>query len=208
VSYCVNAIAVDLDEVRAALGSKKKALLAKLQKELAGGLEQIDDMLQDHIENDTDEDGNPPEPLTTADILRQLVMGEPYRKEFGFAYAYCFEALCEHFGESLNNGEWSAMRSEWFETVRRELKKAGVNEEGFSMNKLFFRGPPVKLPEIEDFPNVGYLTKSEVAQARAALAKADLSKVKNKEAVAAIEQIRSWLDECAKSDRDLVCTYA
>jgi hypothetical protein len=208
VSYCVSAIAVDLDEVRAVIGSRKKAMLAQLQKELAGDLDQVDGMLEDYAEDNEDEDGNPPEPLTTADVLRHLVMGEPYREEFGFAYGYCFEAICLHFGEFLNNSQWSAMRSEWFETVGKELKKAGVDEKAFSMNKLFFRGPPVKLPEIDDFPAVGYLTKSEVAKARAALAKADLSKVKNKEAVESIEQIRSWLDECAKSDRDLVCTYA
>jgi hypothetical protein len=208
VSYCVNAIAVDLDEVRAALGSKKKVLVARVRKEGAGLLDQVDEMIADHVEEDEDEDGNPPEPLTAADILRQLIMGEPYRREFGFAYGYCFEALCEHFGEGLNNSEWSAMHSEWFDTVGKELKKAGVDERALSLNTLFFRGPPVKLPTIEDFPSIGYLTKPEVAKARAALAKADLSKVKNRGAVESIEQIRSWLDECAESNRDLVCTYA
>lgn len=43
---------------------------------------------------------------------------------------------------------------------------------------------------------------------RAALATNVPSKVKDKEAVASIEQVRSWLDTCATSNRDLVCTYA
>jgi len=76
------------------------------------------------------------------------------------------------------------------------------------VNTLVFRGSPVELPELEDSPCIGYLRKSEIPKARAALAKADLSKVKNKAAVESIEQIISWLDECAKSKRDLVCTYS
>jgi hypothetical protein len=32
--------------------------------------------------------------------------------------------------------------------------------------------------------------------------------VKDAEVRAAIEQLRDWLDECAESGRDLVCTYA
>jgi hypothetical protein len=208
MGYCVTAIAVDLDEVRAVLGSKKKALLARLRTDFAGTLDQIDEMIADHVENDTDEDGNPPESLTTAEVLRHLVMGEPYRDDFGFAYAYCFESLCLHYGEFLDNRHWSAMHSEWFDTVEKGLKQAGVGKEDFSLTMLFFRGPPVELPEISDFPAVGYLTKPEVAKARAVLAKADLTKVKRSDVVESIEQIRSWLDTCANSDRDLVCTYA
>jgi hypothetical protein len=208
MSYCVTAIAVDLDDVRAVLGSKNKALLGRLRKQFAGNLDQIDEMLADHVANDEDEDGNPPEPLTTADVLRHLVMGEPYREDFGFAYAYCFESLCLHFGDFLDNSHWSAMRSEWFDTVAEALEQAGVTEKQFSVNRLFFRGPPVELPDISDFPNIGYLTKAEIPKIRAALVQADLSKVKSKAAVEAIEQIASWLDACAKSKRDLVCTYA
>jgi hypothetical protein len=100
------------------------------------------------------------------------------------------------------------MRGEWFDTVQKAIKTAGVKEKAFSIHTLVSRGAPVELPEIEDFPGIGYLTKAEVVKARDALAAADLSKVKNKEVAAAIEQVRSWLDECAKSKRDLVCTYA
>lgn len=208
MSYCVTAIAVDLDEVRAVLGSKDEVLAARLREALAGGLDQIDRMLAHHLEDDEDEDGNPPEPLTTADVLRHLVMGEPYRDDFGFAYGYCFEALCLHFGDFLDNRHWSAMRGEWFDTVQKALARAGVAERQFSVNGLFFRGPPIDLPEIDDFPGIGYLTKAEIPTARAALAAADLSAATDPAAAEAIEQILSWLDACARSNRDLVCTYA
>jgi hypothetical protein len=206
VSYCVNPIAVDLDEVRRVIGSKNKELFTRLKEAVSGGLEQIDGMLADRF--DDDEDGDLGEPLTTADLLRQMILSEPYRDGIGFAYGYCFEALCEYFGERLNNGHWSAMRAEWFESVQVALGQAGLNKKQFSVDTLAFRGPPVALPEIDDFPNIGYLTRAEIASARPVLATADLSKVKVRGAVEAIEQIRKWLDVCAASNRDLVCTYA
>src|SRR6266540_5839799 len=56
--FCVNAFAVDLDKVRAAIGSKDKKLLGLLQKEAASDLEQIEEMIAGHLEDDEDEDGN------------------------------------------------------------------------------------------------------------------------------------------------------
>jgi hypothetical protein len=208
VGYILTPIAVDLDEVRGVIGSKKKSLLSKLRKAFAGTLDQIDEMLADRFEDEDEEGDENKEPITTADVLRHLVMGEPYREGFGFAYGYWFESLCLHFGDFLNNSQWSAMHAEWFETVQKALTEVRVSKKVFTVDWLAFRGPPIELPEIDDFPGIGYLTKTEVVTARAALAKADLSKLKNKRTVPSIEQIRSWLDECAKSNRDLVCTYA
>lgn len=208
MGYCVSAIAVDLDKVRVVIGSKNKKLLAAIEKEAAGDLDFIEEMIADHLENDEDEDGKPPEPFSVEEALRGLIMGGERLEEFGFAYAYCFEYLCLHFGDFLNNSQWSAMRSAWFETVGKGLVKAGVSQKMFSLNTMFFRGPPVELPEVADFPSIGYLTTPEIAKARVELVKADLTKVKDKSVVEAIEQIRSWLDECTNSNRDLVCTYA
>lgn len=208
MSYCVSAIAVDLDKVRAAIGSKNKKLLATLREGAESGLNQIEEMIADHLEEDEDEDGNPLEPFSVEEALQHLIMGGERREEFGFVYAYCLEYLCLHYGDFLDNGHWSAMRSEWFDTVQKGLKKAGVTEKMFSLNTLFFRGSPVELPEVADFPNFGYLTRPEIAKARAVLAQADFTTVKDRGVVEAIEQIRSWLDECARSKRDLVCTYA
>ena len=58
MGYCVAAFAVDLDKVRAAIGSKDKKLFAAIQKEAASDLEQIEEMIAGHLEDDEDEDGN------------------------------------------------------------------------------------------------------------------------------------------------------
>lgn len=208
MSYCVSAIAVDLDKVRAAIGSKNKKLLATLQREAASELDQIEEMIAEHLEDDEDEDGNPLAPFSVDEALKGLIMGGDWREEFGFAYGYCFEFLCLHFGDFLNNSHWSAMRSEWFDTVEKGLAKAGVTKKMFALKELFFRGPPLPLPGLEEFPCIGYLTRPEIAKVRDVLATADFTKVKDRGVVESIEQIREWLDECAKTNRDLVCTYA
>lgn len=201
MSYTLTPVAVDLDQVRAAIGSKDKALLAKLKKAFASDLEQIDELLEDVLDEDDD-------PAAAADTLRHLVFGEPLRDDLGFAYGYALGMLCGHFGRTLPNDEWSAMRGDWFETVQKVVAKAGVPKKAFEVSRLAFRGSPVPLPEIDDFPFIGYLTRGEITAARKALGEADFKAAKNPEAVAAITQIQSWLDACAAKKRDLVCFYA
>jgi hypothetical protein len=203
VGYTVCPVAADLDAVRNAIGSKDGWLLGELTAALAGELDDIDDMLVEYAE---DNDGGAP--VTAAEVLRHLIMGQPYRADIGFAYGYCFAALCAQLGESLSNDHWSAVRSSWFPAVQSALAQIGVGITQFAVDRLVYRGPPVKLPSIHDFPNIGFLTRAEVADARAALASADLSKVTDRAAAAAIEQMRGWFAACVKSHRDLVCTYA
>ena len=206
MSYHLSAVAVDLDRVRAAIGSKDEVLLAALCDENAYSLQRIDDLL----ENALDADDPDYRPLTAADVLGHLVLGGPYREgeRVGFAYGYCLELLCHHFGEALNNSEWCSMRSAWFDAVQAALEAAGVNRKLLSVHLLANRGAPIAIPTIDDFPGIGYLMKVEIAQTRAALAAADLSRIADKEAVASIRQISAWLDECVRSNRDLVCFYA
>jgi len=205
VGYTVSPIAVDLDAVRAAIGSKDGWLLGELTKALADDLDRIDDVLCEYAE---DANGKPLAPLTAAAVLRHLVMSEPHRNGVGFAYGYCFAALCGHFGDALDNARWSALRPTWFGAVQAALGQAGVSATQFAVGRLVYRGPPVKLPYIDNLPNIGYLTRAEVAEARAALAPADLSKVTDRDAAESIEQLREWFGECVRSNRDLVCTYA
>ena len=74
MSYCLSPTAVDLDTVRRAIGSKDKKLLVRLKKSIGNDLDQIDAMLEDYDDEDEEE-----EPLTTADVLRHMILGEPYR---------------------------------------------------------------------------------------------------------------------------------
>jgi hypothetical protein len=200
VSYHLTPIAIDLDALRAAIGSRDAALMGKIRGRFYADSKRIDRLLKEVLDPDE-------EPLTTGDILRHLIMKEPYREDAGFAYGYCLELLCYQLGDELNNSEWSAMHDDWFDTVASALRDSGVNTSALSIRALAFRGSPVSLPPIDDFPGIGYLTTAEIGTARAALAAADLSR-SGDEAAASIRQVAEWLSTCAGSNRDLICFYA
>lgn len=135
-------------------------------------------------------------------------------KQFGEEleqFGYALEFLCRHFGERLPNREWSAMPSgsRWVETVDRGLAAAGVPENVLRVGRhLMNRGAPIAIPEIEDFPGIGYLKLAEVKTAQEAFGKANLAASKNKEVLPSIQELQGWLQTCADSGRDLVCFYA
>ncbi len=201
MSYILTPIAVDLKQVAGVIGSRNKRLVAALLKEFGDDFEQIDAMAADYAD-----DGE--EATTVRDALTQMVMGEPYNEAVGFVYGYTLEYICRHFGELLPNGEWSAMRSEWAEKADRALKAAGVGEKVLRLSRLMSRGSPVPLPEIEDFPGIGYMDLPEIEAALAALPEDKLAAVKEKELRAALAEVLGWLQTCADSRRDLICFYA
>jgi hypothetical protein len=206
MGYILTATAVDLGKVADAVGSKNKQLVSALVKKFGDDFEQFDDMAADFADDEDDE-----EALTMRTVLTQMVMGEEYNEELGFMYGYPLEFLCQHFGEELSNEHWSAMPSgsEWGMTVDRGLKAAGVPESVLRVEKhLMYRGAPIAIPEIEDFPGIGYLKLKEVKAAQKALGQAKIAAVKDKEVLASIQEIQSWLQTCAASGRDLVCFYA
>lgn len=206
MGYILTATAVDLGKVAAAVGSRNKRLVSTLIKKFGDEFDQYDEAAADFADDEDGEDA-----LTMADVLRQMVMGEEYNEELGFMYGYALDFLCRHFGEELPNEHWSAMPSgsSWAKAVDQGLKAAGVPERVLRAEKhLLSRGSPIPIPEIDDFPGIGYLKLKEVQAAQEALAQARLAAIKDREVLGSIEQMRDWLRTCADSGCDLVCFYA
>lgn len=201
MGYHLTPIAIDLDALRLALGSRDAALAGKIRGRFYVDTKKIDRLLKETIDPDE-------EPLTTGDVLRHLIMDEPYREDAGFAYGYCLELVCRQVGNALPASAWSATQKDWFDTIAAALRECGVNSSALAIRDLAFRGPPVSLPPIDEFPAIGYLTSAEVGTARAALAAADFTRAQGEEVLAAICQVHGWLDACSESNRDLVCFYA
>lgn len=201
MSFDVLAVAVDLERVNAAIGSNDLQLVAQIAEEFADDLAQTEDLQEELLDEGQG-------PYLAAEALRDLIAGGPYRPDAGLSYYFCFEILCRHFGDTLDNDLWTDFKPKWLVAVQDGLVQAGVPEDSLTVARLMFCGPTVDVPYPEDYPNLGYFTKDEVATAYAALAKADLARVEDGEVRAAIEQLRSWLEECAESGRDLVCAYA
>jgi hypothetical protein len=206
MGYILTAIAVDLKQVSAAVGSKNRQLLAALVETFGGGFERFDEMAI----NACDEEAGQ-QPLTMRAALTQMVMGEEYDKSFGFMYGYAFEYICLYFGDYLPNSEWSAMPSgsTWAAAVDRELATAGVPATVLRVEyHLMNRGAPVAIPESDGFPGIGYLTLKEIEDAQKVLGEAKLAAINDKNIVASIQEIQGWLKACIESSRDLVCLYA
>ena len=206
MGYMLSATAVDLGKVSDAVSSKSKRLVTTLVKKFGDDFDQFDEMAADFAD-----DGDGAAALTMRAVLTQMVMGEEYNEDIGFMYGYALDFICRHFGEQLPNEHWWAMPSgtKWAEKVDRGLKAAGVRERLLRVGThLMNRGAPIAIPEIEDFPSIGYLKLKEVKTAQQALGQAKLAAVKDKEVSAAIQEIQSWLQACADSGRDLICFYA
>lgn len=201
MGYQLTPIAVDLDAVRRALGSGDAGLVGKVRGRFYTEIKRIDRLLKEVLDPDE-------EPLATGDLLRHLIIGEPRREDAGFGYGYCLELICRQIGRALPNGHWSAMQGDLFDTVAAALRDCGVNSSALAIRDLAFRGPPVPLPPIDDFPGIGYLTAAETGTARAALAAADLTRLNDQDVASSIRQVQEWLETCLESNHDLVCFYA
>jgi hypothetical protein len=203
MGYTLNPIAVDLDEVAGALGSKNKRLLSSLVKKYGREFEDLDDAVAEFFEDEEIDDD-----FTARDALRQMIMGEPYRKEpgLGFVYGYVLEYLCCHFGELLPNEYWRTT-SGWWPQQRADLalEALGVDEKVLRASRLYGGGSPVPLPEIDDYPSIGYLRVEEIRSALEAFDEAKLAAIEDPDTRGALGVLRGWLRTCAESGRDLIC---
>ena len=198
MGYIVTAFSVDLAELSAALGSKNQPLMLDIIETFEDGFEQYDEMAA----NSADEEADQP-PLTMRDALTQMVMGEKCAAEFAFLYGYAFEFLCRYFGESLPNGEWSAMPrgTLWAEKVDQALEDAGVPADMLRVGRhMMFRGTPIAIPQPEDFPSIGYLKRDEVKAAHQALGEANLAAIADRQVRASIDQVGGLVEDVHRLD--------
>lgn len=195
MSYGLMAYAVDVPRLRALLGSRDQEAFEALNEKLDAG--SIDEMIEGQL------DGEPGP--RASDILRQMVFGEPYDPRLGFAYAYVFQQLCNHYGEFLDNSAWLPIPMKFIDQVGRALERAGVPTEVFTVECLRSDKAPIPLPPIDDFPSIGWLAEDEVGPAAEALAKADMNAISDDDERESAEALREWIQHCAEERRALVC---
>jgi hypothetical protein len=205
MGYILNPIAVDLKKVAGVIGSKNKKLLGTLVKQFGGSFEEIDEMAADFTDEEDGEGAT-----TVRDALTQMVMGQEYNDELGFVYGYALEFICSHFGSLLSNENWSAMPSpsKWAQKADKALESVGVDEKTLRLSQLMYRGSPIPLPLIEDFPGIGYMTHKEIVAAVEAFSEDKLDAVKDEAVREALSEVRGWLWSCEDSGEDLICFLA
>jgi hypothetical protein len=211
----------DDDEGMAALrediGSVDTSDPAAMQKFIEKHRDTLSEFLDDEDEDGEDDDEDEEEPtreLTTGAALAHLILGGKPDPAVGYKYGYALSMLCEHIGTVPEHDSWCTIRSAAFDAVDEVLETIGVPPAEFTTHKfLVNRGSPVAIPEPDDFPYIGYLERDEI---RKLLGRLDPAKVEAAIRDAdeqewlrtAIDELRSWLELCATTDRDLVCFYS
>jgi hypothetical protein len=193
MSYGIVPFSVRIEELQKAVGSRDAALAARLKQSLANLVDEFDS-------------GDEEEP-TLNDAIDDLISGAEFRKGYGHLYGYVIEGMCEEMGTMLDNSELGGMNADWAEEVDQGMQDAGVSKDTLSLTgHLMYRKSPVPIPEPDDFPFIGYLTKGVIPAAAAAMEAADLNSL-GEEQKNALFEIRGWLEACQKAGTDLVCFY-
>jgi hypothetical protein len=195
MSYGITPIAVRLSQVNQAFGAGDDLLSRLILERFAHRFERD--------RTDPDDEDEP----TLKQALHEIIDGTPLRKNYGHKYAYILEMLCQHYGQFLPNQNFTAMDSDWAETVDLGLTTAGVPEEQLRLNNhLMCRGSPIRIPEPDDFPSIGYLREAEISPALGALETANFSRF-DLDVQEAVKEVRGWLEVCSRAGCDLVCFY-
>lgn len=206
MSHGVTPFSVSLTQLREVVGSRSKSILRELREEFEEEL--LDD--EEAIEEANLNEAFDPE-LPLSDALRHLVMDEERWDYEGAKYGFAVELLCSYYGLFLPNDHWQSTPLEWIETVNDVLIQIGVAIEKFSIfGHLLYRGCPVEIPEIEDFPYIGYVELSEIPDALESLSDELIQSIKHRAAPEirqAILQVREWLEACEREKSDLVCFF-
>lgn len=128
--------------------------------------------------------------------LEQMISGSEYDLP-GHVYWYALELLAEQNGDPVRNYYWASMPrpSELIDAVTTALARAGSPDAAAIVETVFTSGPPVDLPDCEDFPLVGYLAADEIPGAVATLDAVDLSAMDD-ELAAGVREIGNWLRDC------------
>lgn len=191
MGYNVQAYAIDLERLRAAVGSGDEALLATLTREHAHALEEIDRL-------------DPPGVISAADALAALIHGRMHSGESNFKYGYALELACRALGQPLSNEHWSAMHGEWFDAVEDAFTALGGKTK--VSNDVFWSGPPVELPFIDDFPAIGTVPAEGVKPLLAEL-EAALEKARGSQENAALRELLGWLRIADRDALGIVTFY-
>ncbi|NUS45660.1 MAG: hypothetical protein HOQ24_18465 [Mycobacteriaceae bacterium] len=195
MSETLRAYAVDLALLGSAVNSGDKALMDELSVPSALGR-----YLQEQWSRDWD--------ATPDQVLGYLILGEGYVDRLGPAYIDGLEYLCEHFGEALDNCNFSSMRG-WLSEVQKVLNRADVP---FDMADLLYDWPSEFDLDIDpdgDLADlcVGSVERHRIPAILQALLAVDWAAPElavTGELRQSVEELMSWFDICARTNCDLV----
>ncbi|MDQ3036943.1 MAG: hypothetical protein M3Y87_31410 [Myxococcota bacterium] len=178
MSGCLMVYVVDLETLRRAVGSRDDALLARIAVQL----------------------GDPHFDAAARELIHGMA---PYISEPD-ELAVAHQGLCGAIGRELANGSVCPTTLTALEPVMEYVSKLGL---GVDLFHLMYRGAPVPLPRVTDFPSTGYWTTEEVITALAVYRSAQ-PQHDDPDIDAVLLEIGEWLELAASLRRGLVAFYS
>jgi|JI10StandDraft_1071094.scaffolds.fasta_scaffold355463_1 hypothetical protein len=120
-------------------------------------------------------------------------------------YAHMLERLCHKLGRILPNNSLSPGSWQLLESIARTTPAPFV-AQGLDTKKLFFGGPPVHLPPVQDYPVMGHLDLPELRRVATLLESVDLTSPEP-EADDALADIADWVVMAVAANQGIVCFY-
>ncbi|QBS39918.1 hypothetical protein [Nocardia sp. CS682] len=186
MSYSLSVYVVELDRVRAAIGSRDDKLRRMIGGRFKAQLAHADDWFAEEIAN-----GAP----ARYDAVRAVIDGGPFDEVYGFQYAYAYQTICQFYGRFLDNRYFSPFRGSWLEQVDEGLAELGI--KAISLADFVYHALPAALPQPDELPGYGEWTPEQCAEA---LVQWESTAPKQREDVdhevlAAIESCMEWIRE-------------
>jgi hypothetical protein len=180
MGYALAVYSVPHKALLAVRGSKDKALLDRIWTDCphTGPVDELIDGRNARREEQIE--------VKFRDAVRQLLYGGPLEGAPGFVYCYALEGICWALGRWLDNDEVPGFH---FEELDDFLTEQGVP---LTIQQLAFGGPPIPLPEPDDFPGIGCWTPELIQAGAVALKQLNRDGVPDY-LLASIETIDSWL---------------
>ena len=120
-------------------------------------------------------------------------------------YAHMLERLCDRLGRTLPNNSLSPGSWQLLQSIVQTTPAAFV-AQGLDTKKLFFGGPPVHLPAVEDYPVMGHLDLPELRRVATLLESVDLTS-SEPEADDALADIADWVVMAVAANQGIVSFY-
>jgi hypothetical protein len=142
--------------------------------------------------------------------IQDLLTGEHHHPDIGFQYGYALELLCHFCGDRLANDLVYPLAIDQFEAIDRAWVQLGLSDI-LKMSRLVYGGAPVRLPVIDDFPTIGYLTAAECELANNRLFDEQGTPQFNLTStifpIPIVNQIANWISIAAEMQQGIICFY-
>ena len=142
--------------------------------------------------------------------IEDLLNGERNHPGIGFQYGYALELLCPFCGDMSANDLVYTLSSRWFDEIDAAWAKLEMSDV-IAISDLLDRGSPIKLPSIDDFPWIGYMTAAECQTLFDRLFDASTNRKIAFDSpdfpIPVLNQISDWICTAAQMEQGIICFY-